>query len=175
MNAIVIYSSASGFTRKYAEWIAEELRCGLLPRARAHARDLLHRDVVIYGGRLHAGGISGVGFIKRNLKRLAGRKVCVFACGASPVRDETVAEIRDRNFSRDQQSRVRFFYLRGGFDFAKLRGLDRFLMSLMRRMISRKPESERTPDEKGMLASFAAPADFTDRNAIRPLVEYARS
>jgi menaquinone-dependent protoporphyrinogen IX oxidase len=175
MNAIVIYASASGFTRKYAEWIAEELRCDLLPRARVRVRDLLDRDVVIYGGRLHAGGISGVGLIKRNLGRLAGKKVCVFACGASPVRDETVAEIRDRNFSRDQQSQVRFFYLRGGFDFAKLRGLDRFLMSLRLRMILRTRESERTADETGMLAAFAAPADFTDRSAIRPLVEYARS
>ena len=32
MKIIVIYKSKTGFTKRYAEWIAEELKCDIVQR-----------------------------------------------------------------------------------------------------------------------------------------------
>lgn len=56
-----------------------------------------------------------------------------------------------------------------------LNPLDRFLMKMMKRSIERKDEKDRTADEKGMLASFEKPVDFTNKNKILPLIDYVQS
>jgi hypothetical protein len=38
-----------------------------------------------------------------------------------------------------------------------------------------KKSADREPDEKGMLAAYANPMDFTKKENIRPLIDYARS
>jgi flavodoxin len=86
MKTLVIYKSKTGFVRKYAEWIAEELRADLFPADRIHKSLYRSYDAVIYGGGLYAGGISGIGHIKNNLADLEGKKVIVFASGASPLK-----------------------------------------------------------------------------------------
>ncbi len=35
MRTLVIYNSQTGFTRRYAEWIVEELKCDIMPFAEA--------------------------------------------------------------------------------------------------------------------------------------------
>jgi flavodoxin len=86
MKTLVIYKSKTGFVRKYAEWIAEELSADLFPADRIHKSLYRSYDAVIYGGGLYAGGISGIGHIKNNLADLEGKKVIVFASGASPLK-----------------------------------------------------------------------------------------
>ncbi len=62
---------------------------------------------------MYAGGINGISFIKRNLWRFKGKNVIIFTLGATPVRPETVNEIRNKNFTSDEQRIIKFFMLRG--------------------------------------------------------------
>jgi hypothetical protein len=62
----------------------------------------------------------------------------VFASGASPYREEIIPEVLDKNFSPEQQKIIKFFYMRGGFDFSKLRFIDKILMTLLKWKIKRK-------------------------------------
>jgi len=173
MKAIVVFESKTGFTEKYARWIAEELGADIFPRSAITTEGLANYDAVIYGGGLYAVGINGVEFIKDNLDRLTGKKVAVFACGCTPYREETVDEVRDMNFSQEQQGQLRFFYMRGGFDYKRLGVMDKILMSLLKLKILLK--RKRTKDEKGMLAVYSRPADFTQKDNIVELVSFIRS
>ncbi len=173
MKAIVIYRSKSGFARRYAEWIAAELKANLFEAAKVTPALWESYDTVIYGGGLYAVGINGIELIKRNLDKLQGKKVIVFATGASHVREAVISEVRDKNFTPEQQQQIRFFYLRGGFAYHKLRPLDKVLMNLMKWRLKRKKRL--TPDERGMLAAYDQPADFTDRRNITELVTYAKT
>lgn len=175
MKSIVLYRSISGFTRKYAEWIAEGLGADLYDSRACDPESLGDYDLVVFGGSLHAVGINGIGIIKDNFRRLEGKRIIVFATGASPTRDNIPAEILNANFSTEQQSRIRFFYLRGGFDFGKLDVPNKILMTLMKAKLRMRPEARRSPDERGMLAAYAKPLDFTKKESIRPLLEHARS
>ena len=64
MKIAVVYKSISGFTEKYAGWIAEETGGDLFRLGTVSSTKLKEYDAVIYGGSLHAVGITGVGFIK---------------------------------------------------------------------------------------------------------------
>lgn len=172
MKTVVIFKSKSGFTRKYAQWIAEELRADLVEHHVVKASELERYDTVIYGGGLYAVGINGLREVMKGLESLENKRVIVFATGVSPLHDGLADEILRANFSPEQQDRVRFFYLRGGFDAGKLTASDRILMALLKLKLRLKPHLN--PDEKGMLAAYDHPLDFTRRENLAELLDCVR-
>lgn len=173
MKTVVVYKSISGFTKKYAEWIAEELEADLLKLEKNGIDILFKYDTIIYGGSLHAAGVSGVNIIKNNLNKLRDKNIIVFTTGASPSKESTISEVKDSNFSAEEQKQIQFYYFRGGFDFNKLNFTNKILMTLMKWKI--KLKRHKTPDEKRMLAVYSKPMDFTKKENIKELLEYAHS
>lgn len=173
MKTLVIYKSKSGFTKKYAEWIGEQLGADIREASKVALETLTTYDCLIYGGGLYAGGINGVKLITKNLRLLRGKRIAVFATGASPAGEEAINEVLNKNFTPEQQKQIRFFYLRGGFDFNKLSPLYKVVMSLMKWSLKKKKNP--TPDERGMLAAFDRPVDFTERKNIKDLIAYVNS
>jgi len=170
MKTIVIYKSRAGFTRKYAEWIAQELAADIFEASKVNIDMLTAYDTVIYGGGLYAVGINGVKMVTENLEQLKGKKVVVFATGASPAIEEAINEVKNKNFTSEQQKQIRFFYLRGGFIYSKLTPLDKVLMTLLKWKL--KGKRELTPDERGLLAAYDKGVDFTKKDNIEELVAY---
>jgi len=170
MKTLVMYRSVSGFTRKYAEWIAEALNADLADAGDVDPAILPGYDRIVFGGSLHEAGIRGVDVVLKNMPRLEGRRIAVFATGASPASATISREVEMKNFNDKQRARIRFFYLRGGFDFGKLDARNKILMTLLKWKIMMK--KERTPDEKGMLAAYSTPVDFTRKAYIGKIVEY---
>lgn len=173
MRTAVIYSSLSGFTRTYAEWIAAALPADLFRHRDICPRQLLGYDQIVYGGSLHAVGITGIRLIKRALPDLAGKRIIVFATGASPAKPGIVEEIGRANFAPGERQRITLFYLRGGFDFTRLDAINKLLMTLLKWKIMMK--RTRTPDETGMLTAFEKPMDFTKKEYLDELLAFARS
>jgi menaquinone-dependent protoporphyrinogen IX oxidase len=167
-KAVVIYRSKTGFTKNYAQWIAEELHCDLLDGKKASLKDFMQYDTIIYGAGLYASGISGLKLITRNYEALKNKKLIVFAVGASPVRAETTEALRIANLSEEQRERIHFYYLRGGFDYARLSPFYRFLMTLKKLQLKRIKNPD--ADVKGMLASYEHPLDFTKKANVAPIV-----
>ena len=173
MKTVVVYKSISGFTKKYAEWISEELRADLLRLEKIDISILLKYDIIIYGGSLHAVGISGVNIIKNNLNKLRDKNIIIFTTGASLPKESIVSEVKGSNFSVKEQKQIQFYYFRGGFDFNKLNLVNKILMTLLKWKI--KLKRHKTPDEKGMLAAYSKAMDFTKKENIQELLEYVRS
>lgn len=173
MKTVVVYKSKTGFSRKYAHWIAEELSADIFEVSQCTIEAIKTYDVIIYGGSLHAVGINGINFITKNFGELRDKKIVVFATGASPARENVTNEVINKNFTLEQQDRIKFFYLRGGFDYSKLGFVDKVLMTLLKFIIKNKKEL--TPDEKGMLVAYDKPIDFTKKDNIRELLTYINS
>jgi flavodoxin len=130
MRTIVIYKSISGFTKKYAVWIEEELKADIRSAKDFDCALFKNYDLIVFGGSLHAVGINGVKCIKENLEQLCEKRIVVFAVGASPPRENVLDEIRNNNFSDEEQKKIMFFYLRGGFNYSKLNFSNKILMIL---------------------------------------------
>lgn len=175
MKVVVIYKSKTGFTKKYAEWIAEELSADIFDVSKVNIHRLNKYDTIIYGGSLYAVGIIGIRLIRKNINKLKDKKLVVFATGASPSTDNVIKEVIDKNFSVDEQKHVKFFYLRGGFNYNKLNFFDKFLMTLLKWKIKKKNQEELSDDEIGMLAIYDKPVDFTDKKNIYKIITYVNS
>ena len=172
MKVIVVYKSKSGYTKTYAEWIAEELKCDLRQADEISVDDLKQYDVIIYGGGLYAVGINGISLIKKNYSLLHNKKIVVWATGSSPGRENQQQEVWNHNFPETQFSSIKKFYLRGGFDYTKLNTGDKILMSMLKiRLKSKRMKNE---DEQGMLAAYDIPEYHCNKENIHSLVEYVR-
>ncbi len=164
MKTLVIYKSLSGFTKKYAGWIAEELRAELLDIKFLKKDTLTRYGTIIFGGSLHVTGISGVDIIKKKMGKLKDKNIIIFAVGASPANDAIVKELIEKNFSAEEQNKIKLYYLRGGFNFDKLDILNKIIMTLLKWKLYFK--KNKSPDEAGMLAAFSKPVDFTRKENI---------
>lgn len=171
MKTIVVYRSKTGYTERYANWIAEELGCDI--KADAEFSDIEAYDIIIYGGGMYVGGLNGSRLIKRNYGKLAGKKIVIFAVGSNPGREEELAEFWARLLDEEQLEAIPHFYLRGGFDYNKLGIADRILMNMLKKRLQSLKNP--TEDELGMLAAYDTPVDFCSKENIEPLVACVRA
>lgn len=170
MKTVVIYKSRTGFSRAYAEWIARDLGADIFELQDVTAEKITEYDNLVFGAGLYASGIGGIRFITGNLDKFENMKIAVFATGATPPREEDIEKIKKANFEEWQLEKIRFFYLRGGFDYSKLSPVYKAIMTLFK--IKLRLTAGVNPDAKAMLASYERPMDFTDERNIKPLVEY---
>ena len=173
MKTVVVYKSITGFTKKYAEWIAEELGADIFRYEEIGIGKLLEYDTVIYGGSLHAAGITGVSLITKNFGQLGDKNIIIFVTGASPYKEKLFDEIKERNFKEEQQRCIKLFYFRGGFDFNKLNFTNKILMTLFKWKL--KSMRNKTPEVKGMLVAYEKPMDFTKKEKIKELITCVNS
>ena len=171
MKAIVVYKSKTGYTKRYAQWIAEELGCDI--KENAALKDIMGYDVVILGGGMYAGGINGVKLITKNVDKLKDKKLVLYAVGANTGADKDMIPVWDRILTAEQQKEIGHFYLRGGFDFSKLGAGDKILMNMLKKHLQKLENP--SEDDKGMLAAYDEPVDFVERDNIKKLVDYVRS
>lgn len=86
MKSIVIYNSQTGFTKQYAEWISQEAGCECVSLRKAAKINLSDYDSVVFGSWCMAGSLTKLDWFKKKIPSLskAGKKLIVFAVGASP-------------------------------------------------------------------------------------------
>lgn len=168
MKTIVVYKSKYGYTKKYAEWLAESLGCDI--KENASLADVLGYDAIIYGGGIYAGRINGARFITKNLGKLAGKKLVLFAVGSNAGRSDEIKAFWEKALDKTVREQVPHFYLRGGFDYGKTGGVDRFMMNMLKKMLLKKDDL--TEDEKGLLAAYDTPFDCTDRANLVEMLEF---
>ena len=168
MKTIVAYKSKSGYTKTYAEWIAQELDCDI--KENAGISDIIGYDTIIYGGGMYAGGFNGIKLITKNLDKLSGKKIALFAVGSNPGREHEMQPFWEKVLTAEQQKQIGHFYLRGGFDFSKLTAGDKILMKMLKVRLQKL--KERTEDEQGMLDAYDTPVDFRDKDNIKPLIDF---
>ncbi len=167
MKVIVAYKSKYGYTKKYAEWIAETLGCDI--KENASLADVAGYDTVICGGGIYAGRINGAKLITKNLGRLAGKKLVLFAVGSSAGRSGELEAFWEKALEENVREQVPHFYLRGGFDYGRLGRIDRMMMDMLKKMLLKKDLL--TDDDKGLLAAYETPVDFTDRENLNELLQ----
>ena len=169
-KTVVIYKSKHGSTKKYAEWIGEELECPVLSADDFSKKELEDYENIIFGGCVQAGGIMGFDLIKKNMRRLAGKKLVIFAVGLNIMQKETRMQLREINFNRRKVAHLTCYYCPGAYDPEKIRGIDAGIMKMMVNMLEKKPSLETTEEDRRLLKNVKNGADLTDRKYIEPII-----
>lgn len=177
-EALVVHRSRTGFARRYAQWIAEELHCPSVPLETVSPEALAAADLVIFGGGVHLGRIRGFPRFRKLIKRagLHGEpgRIIVWANGGTPCHPDRDWKPAAGSFTATELARGDFdyFYLEGGVRWEGLRGMDRALLKIFARRVQRHRH-------RGPWAEFVADHikdgyDNCSRDQIAPLVMRAR-
>ncbi|MGO1469221.1 MAG: flavodoxin domain-containing protein [Tissierella sp.] len=174
-NRVVIYESKYDSTKKYAQWIAEEIKADLFERSKIDAKELMKYDTIIYGGALYASGIAGASIINKNYKDLKDKRIIVFTVGlASTDKKKVFTPIIEKNFSQEMIDNIKFFHLRGAIDYKKLSIIHKTMMRMLKTVLTRKDEKELSDDDRELLATYGKKVDFTDKSTIEPLISFLK-
>lgn len=173
---VVIFESKYGSTRRYAKWIADTLSCPLFERKAFRPQELAHYEVIIYGGGLYAGGVSGIKLLTANQPLLRDKKIILFTCGlADPDDPANISHIREslsKVLPPEMLAHIQLFHLRGGIDYSRLSFMHKSMMSMLRRMLLKKDAHALREEEKLLLDTYGTCVDFTNRESIQPLIDY---
>ena len=161
MKRIVVYQSGTGFTAKYAGWIAEDLGCEAKEFKTLKPGELPGYDMVIYGGWIMGGMVAGYD----KVKKLELKNIVVFGVGMTVPSEEVATKIAEQN----QIPQERFFYFEGGYNPQKLGFVQKSMMNIIKKSLLKK--ADKTAEDLHTLETFKG-ADNTDRYAIKGLVEY---
>ncbi len=170
MKSIVIYNSQTGFTKQYAEWISEAAGCECVSLKKAGKIKLSDYDAIVFGSWFMAGGIVKLPWFKKQMPALAqaGKKLVVFAVGASPAESPMVPEALAKIFTEDEKKLVKLFYCPGGLNYEKMSGFSRFMMKMYAKALaSKKDASENDREQAKMIANSY---DISDKKYIEPII-----
>lgn len=143
MRIIVTYQSKTGFTKKYAEWIAQELSCESMELAKVSADQVAGYDLVIHGGWIMGGMVNGL----EKMKAMNPKHLVVFAVGFTEKEKVDISTCVETNKLGDTP----FFYYEGGMNPKKMGLIGRTMVKMVTK---KKPEY----------------ADHTDSKEIKELV-----
>jgi menaquinone-dependent protoporphyrinogen IX oxidase len=173
MKTIVIYQSQTGFTKKYAEWIANELKCEILPYKQMSEKEIMAYDYVIYGGRVHAGKVEGLKKVKKLFESNTKAKLIVFATGATPqAAEQTIDTVWKANLSEKELEQIPYFYFQSGLNYEKMKKLDRFIMKVFAKILSNKKNKD--SNEIGCENAILNSHDISSKEYIVPLVKHVK-
>lgn len=170
MSGVIVYRSATGFTRQYALWLKEILGYEAVEYKKRRGIDWSRYDTIIYGGWFHAGGIRGLRWFHKKLPQLAGKRLAVFAVGASPREDPGVERALEANLSGTEWAGVGRFYLRGGLRYEEMGLVSRGMIACFRQMVKKK-EGADSETYQGVSRSF----DAADRGSLEGLIRWAKN
>lgn len=164
-SALIIYRSKTGFTKKYVDWILEDVTCSVTTLDKVRRADIDKHDIIIYGAAVHAGFLSGLKKIKK-LVNFDDKKVIILATGAAPNAEEIVKPIIDNNLT-DCISKVDFFYFQSGLNYENMSFGSRNLMKTFSKMLNIK--KDKTEAEKEMSEIIKSSYDNSKKEYVGPL------
>ena len=179
-KTLVVYKSSYCSTKKYAQWISEELQCEMITKEDAENKNLDDYDTIIYGGGLYAGKINGIDFLTSSFEKIKDKNLILFTCVLGDPNEsknhENIMKGVDKVFNSEMKSRIKVFCLGGGIDYSKLSFVHNAMMWMMYRIILKKSrKSQQAADEnKYFIDTYGKAVDFTDRASIEPLINYVR-
>lgn len=168
MKTVVIFNSQTGFTKRYAQWIAEETGADCFALSHAKKKNLNEYDTIVFGGWACAGGISKLGWFKSNMDQWAGKKLVVFCVGASPMESPDIEPALRKNFDAAQWEKVAVFYCPGGFNYDKMSVTSKLMMKMM--ISSLKAKKNKTKEDEIMIQMISSSYDISDRKYIEPIL-----
>ncbi len=169
MKSIVIYNSQTGFTKRYAEWIAEASGADCVELSAAKKKDLTSYEAIVFGGWACAGSISKIGWFKGNMDKWADKKLIAFCVGGSPIDNPEMEAALKKMFNETDRSKVKIFYCPGGFNYERMSAPSKLMMKMFMKTL--KAKKDKTEAEQVMIKMISSSYDISDKKYIEPILQ----
>lgn len=173
MKTLIIYTSQTGFTRKYAQWIAERMHADLLELTEARKKDegfFGAYQAIAYGGWAMAGKLVKLKWFLDKAAAWKGKRLAVFCVGGSPQDNPDVEKMLGKLLTDDQRQYIAAFYCQGGFNYEKMNLPSRLAINMFVGMLKKKKDA--TEAEKTMAQMISSSYDISDIQYTDPIVDY---
>ena len=173
MKTLIIYTSQTGFTKKYADWLAQKTGGDLLDLKDAQKKNdafFEGYEAIVYGGWVMAASVVKVKWFLNRAASWKGKKLAIYCVGGSP-NDNPDVEVMLKNMLNDEQREyIRAFYCQGGFNYERMNAPSRLAMKMFVSALKKKKDP--TEEEKIMTEMVAKSYDISDEKYLEPLIEY---
>ena len=169
MKTAVIYNSQTGFTKRYAQWIADAVLADCVELSAAKNKDFSQYDAIVFGGWACGGTISKLAWFKSHIDQWKGKKLIAFCVGASPIESPQVQPALDQNFTDEEKKNVKVFYCPGGFDYEKMPLPSKLMMKVFTKVL--KSKKNKSDYEQEMLKMISSSYDISDKKYIEPIID----
>ena len=174
LKTIIIYNSKTGFTKRYADWLAEELCCGVHPYKGFAKSSIEANDIIIFCSRVHAGKIEHLKDVKQHFNTQSKQSLIVVATGATPAAVvDAIKKIWANNFTDTEIKSIPHFYLQSGLNYEKMGFVDRIIMKTVSRLMQRK--KDKNEEEAGFEQAIRHSYDISSKEYIMPVVTFVRN
>ncbi len=156
---IIIYESKTGFTKRYADMLAE--KAGLKVFRVKELSKVSRGEEIIFLGWMKVGKIQGLD----KLRKYNVKAVCGSGTGQTAEPSTEVVIARNRIES------IPFFYLRGGcFPLKELKGMDKIMLSMFVKMLKNRKDKDEKNDEA--IAIIENGFDGVKEENLEPVLEW---
>ena len=156
LNAVV-YNSETGYTEQYAQILAKKLNIPCYD-LKSEKGKLERKDKIIYLGWICAGKITGLNKVKKKYD-----VVCYAGVGAFPEDDSYISSLVTGNMLEEEK----FFYLRGGINFKKLKGYKKLIVKMVGKVLEKNEKNNQE-----LIRIFNEGASFVDANNLEKMLNY---
>ena len=173
MKSLIVYTSQTGFTKKYARWIAERVNADLLDvkDAKKKKEDYFNSfETIVYGGWANAGKVAGSKWFFEKVPAWKDKRLAIFCVGGCQHDDPHTEMMMSKILTDEQKQFIRTFYCPGGFAYEKMNTASRLAMKMYARMLKKKKDA--TEEDKKMAEMISSSFDITDISFTDPIVAY---
>lgn len=169
VKQIVIYKSRTGFTKKYAKWLAQSLNCECIPQEDVGGERLSDYDVIIFGSSFRAGNVGELKWYKETILPFEKTNV-LFVTGAMPPSSADAVKSIEQQLGKGEDREVKVFYLQSGLNYEAMNLGDKLMMKVFCKMMkSRKAHSE---EEKALFEQMQKSFDVCEKANLEPMLNY---
>jgi len=171
MKTAVIYTSQTGFTKRYAEWIAEKSKADLfdLKDAQKKNSDFFNDyDAIIYAGWCMAGKAVKSNWFLNKAPSLKGKKLAIVLVGASPNENPEVAVAMSKILTNEQSQYIKTFYCQGGLDYDKMNVASKLALKMFTNALKKSKDPKTREQGEFIDHSY----DIADIKFIDPIIDF---
>jgi menaquinone-dependent protoporphyrinogen IX oxidase len=165
MTGIIIYKTACGSTKQYADWISEETGFEPIPITDAKKIDLTSYDVVIVGSLVIAKRMTAGKWITGKWDVLKGKTIVLFSTSGVTPDDKVKEEFLRNSVPPEIAQQIAYFPMHGRRRQKDLSPVAKLMMWIAATFIAKTPQ-----EKEEMRKDF----DGVDRSYIAPLVDYVK-
>ena len=169
MRTLILYYSKTGNTQKYAEDIATALKCDVMPFKKFKAKMIDDYDTIVFGARVMGSRIQKLDNFLAHYDAMEGKNIIIFSVGMSLVSKESRDDLIRGNLL--DLYHVRFYQLRGSFDFSKLGFIEKFMMNNSFRIIAK---DQANADQQALLTIKEHPIEVYDQAGVDRIISVVR-
>ncbi len=171
LKTAIVFRSRYGASKEYAHMLGKRMAAEIVENEGLTPQLLSPFDCLVLIGGVYAGKISGIELFAKNKRAFEGKKLAVFAVGASPASEEIIQDLKKHNLRGES---IPIFYGRGAFCDDSLSFVDRNLVSLIRRGAEKRKPEKRTELENVILEAGNS-CNWIDEAFLGPVEEFLRT